>query len=371
MSDYIWDLFAVADAAQKQAEAIELEGPIGKLEKTSIAVAKAWSGSPLGYHANVYVEGLRPPRPGEHFSMEWGLMDRYSNETSGYVEYDPEEVKQHILKAAGNPDLEPFRQTLVNALRELRSLKAAAKSALSVALEKRSDSYLVAEAKELNGVEALSEQDAARALVPGGDLISRDSTAAHQGRRIAPHQQLLALPVALRSAKNELETVARIARQCGQHLQRKQGAAGARTKGAGSRIFIGHGRLASWRDLKDFISERLRLEYDEFNRVPVAGMTNIVRLSEMLDHAAFAFLVLTAEDELADGEVQARMNVIHEVGLFQGRLGFEKAIVLLEDGCREFSNVAGLGQIRFPKGNIKQTFEEVRRVLEREELIAP
>ena len=31
--------------------------------------------------------------------------------------------------------------------------------------------------------------------------------------------------------------------------------------------------------------------------------------------------------------VKARMNVIHEVGLFQGRLGFERAIVLLEEGC--------------------------------------
>jgi hypothetical protein len=35
----------------------------------------------------------------------------------------------------------------------------------------------------------------------------------------------------------------------------------------------------------------------------------------------------------------------HEVGLFQGRLGFEKAIVLLEDGCEEFSNIKGLVQM--------------------------
>jgi predicted nucleotide-binding protein len=38
---------------------------------------------------------------------------------------------------------------------------------------------------------------------------------------------------------------------------------------------------------------------------------------------------MTAEDEQADGNHHARMNVIHEVGLFQGRLGFERAIVLL------------------------------------------
>ncbi|HEY7423990.1 MAG TPA: hypothetical protein VH682_07125, partial [Gemmataceae bacterium] len=55
-----------------------------------------------------------------------------------------------------------------------------------------------------------------------------------------------------------------------------------------------------------------------------------------------------------------------EVGLFQGRLGFERAIILLEEGCSEFSNIVGLTQIRFPKGNIMAKSEEVRRVLERE-----
>jgi predicted nucleotide-binding protein len=139
---------------------------------------------------------------------------------------------------------------------------------------------------------------------------------------------------------------------------------------AGKKIFIGHGRSTTWRILKDFITERLKLPYDEFNAEPVAGITNAARLSKMLDDAGFAFLVLTAEDERADGQLQARMNVIHEVGLFQGRLGFERAIVLLEDGCDEFTNIAGLGHISFPLGQINATFEEVRRVLEREEILA-
>lgn len=90
----------------------------------------------------------------------------------------------------------------------------------------------------------------------------------------------------------------------------------------------------------------------------------------MLDAAVFAFLVMTAEDEHADTTRHARENVIHEVGLFQGRLGFRRAIVLLEDGCSEFSNIQGLGQIRFPKGNIKAKSEEIRDVLKREGLLS-
>lgn len=36
------------------------------------------------------------------------------------------------------------------------------------------------------------------------------------------------------------------------------------------------------------------------------------------------------------------IKLIHEAGLFQGHLGFEQAILLLEDGCEEFSNIYGL-----------------------------
>lgn len=139
---------------------------------------------------------------------------------------------------------------------------------------------------------------------------------------------------------------------------------------AGTKVFIGHGQSPAWRDLKDFLSDRLGLNYDEFNRVPVAGLPNATRLSAMLDDAAIALIVLTAEDEQSDGKLHARQNVIHEAGLFQGRLGFSKAIILLEEGCEQFSNIEGLGHISFPRGNISAKFEEIRRVLEREGVLA-
>ena len=137
----------------------------------------------------------------------------------------------------------------------------------------------------------------------------------------------------------------------------------------GRRIFIGHGRSPIWRELKDFMQDRLSLTWDEFNREAVAGIGTSERLQTMLNSASFAFLVLTAEEEHADSTIHARPNVIHEVGLFQGKLGMRRAIVLLEEGCSEFSNIVGLGQIRFPKGNIAASFEEIRRVLEREHVI--
>ena len=136
-----------------------------------------------------------------------------------------------------------------------------------------------------------------------------------------------------------------------------------------NKIFIGHGGSHIWRELKDFIVDTLGLEYEEFNRISPAGKATSDRLKEMLEVSRVAFLVMTGEDEHADNLLHARENVIHEVGLFQGRLGFERAIVLLEEGCEDFSNIHGITYIPFPKGDIKVAFEEIRRFLERESIM--
>jgi predicted nucleotide-binding protein len=131
-------------------------------------------------------------------------------------------------------------------------------------------------------------------------------------------------------------------------------------------VFIGHGHSLVWLKLKDFLTSRLGLTCVEFNSESVAGITTTARLEELLGNASFAFLVMTAEDTHADNTVHARENVIHEVGLFQGRLGFRRAIILLEEGCEPFSNIHGLTYIAFPKDKLESAFEEIRRVLERE-----
>ena len=153
------------------------------------------------------------------------------------------------------------------------------------------------------------------------------------------------------------------------HVESIKGIVSVANTAGRTKIFIGHGRSNVWKDLRDFLRDRLKLTVDEYNIVPTAGIATVERLQQMLEEAIFAFMVMTAEDEQPDGLIRARENVVHEVGLFQGALGFRKAIIMLENGCAEFSNVAGLGQIRFPSGHIQSGFEEVRGVLEREKII--
>lgn len=133
-------------------------------------------------------------------------------------------------------------------------------------------------------------------------------------------------------------------------------------------IFIGHGNNNQWRDLKDHLHDQHGFNVVAYEVGPRAGLSVKEVLESMLKDSSYALLVLTGEDMNAYGEIHARENVIHELGLFQGRLGFRKAIVLLENDVTEFSNILGINQIRFSKGNIRETFGDVLATINRESI---
>lgn len=130
------------------------------------------------------------------------------------------------------------------------------------------------------------------------------------------------------------------------------------------KIFIGHGRSDDWKYLKDHLREKHGYEIIAYEVGARTGHSIRDILSDMLDKSTFACLVLTPEDETKEEKLLARQNVIHETGLFQGRLGFNKAIVLLKEGTEEFSNLSGIQQIRYK--NINEAFGDVLATLKRE-----
>lgn len=368
------ELFQIA--AELEEQAAKLEGSswaesLGALEAAAKQLDASASGSWLGYHAHVYYKGLEPAPPGAHFSQEWGLMDTFGimGSSGDWCEYDPKAVRAAIDEQAGSSDTSQALIASKAAYTVFDRAKAAISSIVANELELREDGFLEKLLEELEPLVCLSTLEVADRWRGKRQVMTRDTTAIGQGTRVPPHVLVKAEVASLRLPFQCCERVAQIARKAGSHLERKAKQRKSEDR-VGTNVFIGHGRSPAWRELKDFVKDRLGLPYDEFNRVPVAGITNIARLSEMLDSAAVAFVIMTAEDERADGKMLARMNVIHEVGLFQGRLGFTRAIVLLEEGCEEFTNIQGLGQIRFPSGKISAIFEEIRAVLERESVIS-
>ena len=356
------------DAFVERANDERVQAPLGRMQEAAEQVGESWSGSWLGYQANVYYEDLKPAPPGAHFSTEWGDgPSAFGQGTSGgWFEYRPAELEAAIKELAGNPDLSAaraLRKELAGAIEEekLQVLSIVESSGLA-------DGLLTRLTENIDDLGMTTPAKVVKTLRPTGSFVVHDMLAANQGIWVPPHISVLAEVLALRVDLGVAEKFRRLVKQLGRHLGRLE-RSGAKDAG-GEVVFVGHGRSPAWRELKVFLEDRLGLTVEEFNSVSVAGVPTAEPLAEMLDAARFAFLVMTGEDEQPDGTVNARLNVVHEVGLFQGRLGFERAIVLLEKGCEEFSNIAGLGQIRFPAGNLSSKFEEVRRVLEREGVVA-
>ena len=129
------------------------------------------------------------------------------------------------------------------------------------------------------------------------------------------------------------------------------------------KIFIGHGRNKQWRDLKDHLDEKHGFKVICYEIISTPGITIKNTLESMLERCSFALLIFTGKDIDNRGLIHARENVIHELGLFQGKLGFDNAIILLEEDVKEFSNIVGLNQIRFSKGNIKEIFGDIVSIL--------
>lgn len=348
-----------------------LTEPLKKVAQIADKVGMSHSGSWMGYHSRVYYKDFTNPPAGANFSVEWGLIGpTYSRGTVGdWNTYAFEDVEDFIFRNAGDVKLNELGEQSRELEEVFEEQKRNALSIFEIALRRGEDIYLSDLQSQVSKLDLLSSVEFVNAINRPHNVMSRDSEAVTAGPKVPPHVNVFADASHILSRFEANTGLAKLARSAARHIQRWE-LTTVRKESVGTKVFIGHGRSSAWRDLKDFVNDRLGLPWDEFNRTPVAGLTNVARLAQMLDDAAIAFLVMTAEDEQSDGKMQARMNVIHEAGLFQGRLGFEKAIILLEDKCEEFTNIQGLGQIRFSSDSFGTTFEDIRKVLERENIVS-
>lgn len=361
------------DRFVKREQSRSIKQPLAELKRSAEAIARSWSGSWIGDHARIYYRDFQPPPSGARFSQEWGLMRVPFNETVGdWVLYEAGYVSEEIFKRAGNPDVDLINEFQVDATEAFARQKLSALSVLEVASQDRHDDFILGIKERIESLSLISLEEEVNRWSPKVRETKDRASLAQSNQIVPPHIQILSHAAIISHMLATVESLASLTHQARSHIHRLQHV--SRKEGSqlltGSKVFVGHGRSSAWLELERFLRNRLGLAVDEFNRVSPAGIPTVERLAAMLDEAIFAFLVMTGEDEQAAGNFNPRINVVHEAGLFQGRLGFKRAIVVLEEGWEEFSNIAGLGQIRFPKGNIAATFEEIRMVLEREDMLS-
>ncbi|MDR3691685.1 MAG: nucleotide-binding protein [Fimbriimonas sp.] len=130
----------------------------------------------------------------------------------------------------------------------------------------------------------------------------------------------------------------------------------------GNGVFVGHGHSKLFNEVLRYLTEDFGIEARYFENCSISGEQVIPSLQRMLDECGFAVIVATAEDESEDG-IRARQNVVHETGLFQGRLGFERVAILKQVGVAHYSNLSGLLDIPFLGEGIDATFHKLGKQL--------
>jgi hypothetical protein len=236
----------------------DTEAQLDALDDAVGVIARSWSGSSVGYHADVYYKGLNAPPPGRHFSSEWGLMGSMAPGTSGeWCEYDPDRIKAVIRERAGEPDLEAARKHAKTCIQALRDGRSRFDSMITTRIAALDDSYLAGLRTDANELIVLGYTEAVAAQLPAGPIMSRDAVAISAGLRAAPHQQILGEIVEIRSPVGAVRELARIVNLASEHIVRSTGQPVKRIVPAGTHVFIGHGRSLQWMKLKEFIQDRL------------------------------------------------------------------------------------------------------------------
>ncbi|MGW4893336.1 PfkB family carbohydrate kinase [Kitasatospora sp. NPDC004240] len=129
-------------------------------------------------------------------------------------------------------------------------------------------------------------------------------------------------------------------------------------------VFVAHGRSPEWLAVKAFVEQRFGLPVYSFESDSWGSRPVTEALADYLQRCSFAICVLTAEDATGDGQLVARQNVIHEIGLFQGQYGFDRVFVLAEEGCESVPPPAVPYTSTFPRHGIDRSFWHLDRALQ-------
>ncbi|MCK9874545.1 PfkB family carbohydrate kinase [Frankia sp. Ag45/Mut15] len=128
-------------------------------------------------------------------------------------------------------------------------------------------------------------------------------------------------------------------------------------------IFVAHGGDPQWLAVKEYLEREFAAPVHSFES-GVWGSSQVSSvLEKYLNLCGTAICVLTTEDLVEHGRGFARQNVVHEVGLFQGRYGQDRVIILVEEGCRFLPDIGATPPLVFPRNSIKKTFWSLREEL--------
>jgi predicted nucleotide-binding protein len=99
---------------------------------------------------------------------------------------------------------------------------------------------------------------------------------------------------------------------------------------ASNKIFVVHGHDNEPKEAVARFLSQLGYEPIILHEQPNRGRTIIQKFRDEASDVGFAVVLVTGDDETADGKRRARQNVILELGFFLGRLGPERVVAIVK-----------------------------------------
>lgn len=260
------DLTRIAEVLaglRKHSQSAEIQEAIESLWSAAYSVNRSWSGSCIGYHANVYYRDFEPPPPEQNFSVEWGITGGMFGSQGEWMERDPEDVQQVIYERAGVSDdavLVDFNDRVGERFEEQRFMVLSVLSALSKRLGP--DDFLSLTRAKTDRMTLSTFSDLVSSLMPKGQLSTRDQRAVMEGSCIPRHYHVLARVMQTKKiieAIGQLQTLVNTIRQ---HVVRAEppespGANGAREAESE------RDRAVRERDEGESTSDQVRRDHDK------------------------------------------------------------------------------------------------------------
>ncbi|HTU20756.1 MAG TPA: PfkB family carbohydrate kinase [Gemmataceae bacterium] len=134
-------------------------------------------------------------------------------------------------------------------------------------------------------------------------------------------------------------------------------------------VYIGFGQDPLGNQVEEYLRRTHGLDVKRCALKPRAGRQHVDDLSDCLDCCTFAVLVPDPEGEAEDDKPWTRDRVLREAGLFQGRLGLHRVVLMLPEGVKKLANVEGLQSIDVPKDRLYRALKQLEVLLKRDGII--
>ena len=331
-------------------------------------IDRSWCGSTLGYHGNVFYEGLEPPPQGAFFSVEWGLarQGQFDGTRGNWREYRSDDIRAEVFRRAKVSD---FRDKLTDVSKRCKrvsdELKHEVLSTVDAIISNSSDPTLVALRGQISELSDVDYEPADLGLL-NSSVMSRDMRAVSEGVRVLPAHRLVAAEIEFASEWcRQVAVLVGLVRRLDSYVRKKELVRSMTNEIVvrdRSSVFVIFGRNSiAFGELEKFLlSVGLRpLGFQEARRKAGAqpSVFDVVKFGVSTAQVVIALftpdewsslapeLRLAADKEHEKSRWQARPNVAFEAGLAMG-LNPNGTILVTLGGVDLPSDISGLHQFR-------------------------